>query len=73
MKRFVSILLALILFVALSVPAFAANVEATAIGEIGSYAEETEWRYRVYNGQRQMRLWSITNEVWLTDWLPYKA
>ena len=33
-------------------------------------AEETEWRYRVYNGQLQKRLWSKTSGRWLTDWMP---
>lgn len=32
-------------------------------------AEETKWVFRIYNGKRQMRLWSITNQCWLTDWI----
>lgn len=31
-------------------------------------SEETKWYYRVIDGRMQRRLWSITNEVWLTDW-----
>lgn len=30
---------------------------------------ETEWRYRTYNGKKQMRLWSNTEGRWLTDWI----
>jgi hypothetical protein len=33
-------------------------------------AEETEWRYRVVNGALEKRLWSITQRIWLTDWMP---
>lgn len=32
-------------------------------------AEETEWVYRFVDGQYQKRLWSITYEKWLTDWI----
>lgn len=28
------------------------------------------WYYRTYNGSYQKRLWSITHNKWLTDWLP---
>ena len=31
-------------------------------------AEETVWKYRVYEGRWQKRLWSITRGIWLTDW-----
>ena len=30
--------------------------------------EETEWKYRVVDGKLQKRLWSITQNKWLTDW-----
>lgn len=33
--------------------------------------EETVWVSRIYNGKKQMRLWSITRGIWLTDWLDY--
>lgn len=32
--------------------------------------EETEWRYRINNGVFEKRLWSVTNLIWLTDWMP---
>ena len=76
MKKFVSILLALNLCFVISIPAFAASVPAPqekSNGEVVLRAEETQWRYRVYNGERQKRLWSITNECWLTDWMPYNS
>lgn len=36
---------------------------------ISPQAEETVWYTRVHNGIIQKRLWSITNERWLTDWI----
>ncbi len=39
-------------------------------GEIAPMAEETVWYFRIYNGQPQKRLWSITEGKWLTDWMP---
>lgn len=44
----------------------------------GNYAEESSvsprteekiWIQRIYNGYRQKRLWSITYNKWLTDWI----
>lgn len=32
-------------------------------------SEEVEWVYRTYQGKLQKRLWSITEGVWLTDWI----
>ena len=37
-------------------------------GGIEVHAEQTEWKFRVYNGKYQKRLWSITYEKWLTEW-----
>lgn len=31
-------------------------------------AEQTEWMYRVVDGDLQKRLWSITWGKWLTEW-----
>jgi len=30
---------------------------------------ETKWYYRTYNGVYQKRLWSLTDQKWLTDWM----
>jgi len=76
MKKLVSILLALNLCFAISIPAFAANTVPTSQKsnvEAVTRTEQTEWRYRVYKGERQKRLWSITNECWLTEWMPYNS
>ncbi len=74
MKKLVSVFMALSLCFAISAPVLAVNLKPTTqmeSSEISPQVEETQWRYRVYNGERQKRLWSITNEVWLTDWMPY--
>lgn len=36
--------------------------------DIVVFAEQTEWYYRVVDGQLQRRLWSITWGKWLTEW-----
>ena len=76
MKKIVAFILILNLCFAVSIPALAADFDATqekSNSEVVTRAEETEWRYRVYNGQKQKRLWSITNERWLTEWMPYNS
>lgn len=75
MKKTVLFLLAMCICLTLSLPAFA-DGSRSAAEDAGNReasverAEQTEWRYRVYNGQPQKRLWSITYERWLTDWMP---
>ena len=38
--------------------------------EVAPRAEETVWYFRNNNGKVEKRLWSITEEKWLTDWIP---
>lgn len=45
------------------------SVEGIANGEITTRAEQTEWCFCVIDGELYMRLWSITNNCWLTDWI----
>ena len=75
MKKIASILLALTICTAISLPAFAAEPmvvqEKAANGIVTPQAEETVWYYRLYNGEKQKRLWSITNGIWLTPWMSY--
>lgn len=78
MKRFISLLLALMMCFSVSAAAFAdehvteeeAGLVATSddSGE-PTRAEETCWYFRTVNGIRQMRLWSLTYGKWLTDWI----
>ena len=74
MKRVISIFLAAVMCLMLSVSALATNkINDNSSNGITARAEETEWRYRFYNGETQKRLWSITYARWLTDWLPLSA
>lgn len=74
MKKLISLMLAVILCLSLSATAFA-DYTATACGEDPDdsvsvqRAEQTEWVYRIYNGNVEKRLWSRTYAKWLTDWI----
>lgn len=35
---------------------------------IAPQAEEFAWYFRIHNGIKQRRCWSITRGVWVTDW-----
>lgn len=39
------------------------------VTENSARAIETKWYYRTYNGVYQKRLWSLTDQKWLTDWM----
>jgi len=78
MKKIVSLLMSLVLFVSLSVPTFAdfandpAQTEITSTGKDPGpmRPEETMWYYRTTeSGLFQKRLWSCTYGYWLTDWI----
>lgn len=77
MKKIVSLLMSLVLFVSLTVPAFADFVNDSMQDETvvvssdtgGTRLEETEWYYRIADGLFQKRLWSLTYGYWLTDWI----
>lgn len=76
LKRMILALTLVLLTLSTCVVAGAAEVDVpvqpvqTAEGEgIAPHAEETLWYTRVYQGRVQKRLWSITNQCWLTDWI----
>ena len=73
-KIIISAVLVLLLCCSFAMPAFAAPydpspAETTGASD-GARAEQTKWYYRMNNGVLEKRLWSITNEVWLTEWEP---
>ena len=37
--------------------------------EVSPASEETQWIFQINNGQLQKRLWSLTYQKWLTDWI----
>lgn len=39
-------------------------------GDAVIQAEEVRWYYRTRDGVEEMRLWSLTRGIWLTDWIP---
>lgn len=49
----------------------AASVPSLSIQEINlsERVNEVVWKYRTYNGKRQKRLWSVTYQKWLSDWV----
>ena len=78
MKKFMVWLFVLIVAFAMNaIPVLAAvdgatNVSVTnAQTEISPKSEETVWYVRYVDGKRQRRLWSLTYERWLTDWLDW--
>lgn len=34
-----------------------------------TYSDTVRWYYRMNNGVKEMRLWSITQQKWLTGWI----
>ena len=77
MKRILSFFLALLLLFSVSVVAFAdspieynsSEGDKIIIPSEPTRPEETVWYFRINDGIWQMRLWSITYERWLTDWI----
>ena len=74
MKKTVSLLLAILMAFSLSSLCFATTLEkdgslSNGSEDIVSRAEETMWYYRQLSGAWQRRLWSITHNKWLTDWI----
>lgn len=73
-KTVVALLLAL-LTIGSCMSAMAAEVAVPALpvetneDSAAPHVEETVWYERYYQGRWQRRLWSITNECWLTDWI----
>ena len=75
-KIVVLLIVLLIVFIPQSVFAYTGEVAPTE--NVGINADDTvviprgeitEWRYQVKNGVLQKRLWSITYNRWLTDWI----
>ena len=74
-KIFVAFLLISMMMLSFAVPVMAAEaivVEPVNIEieqEVTPRTEMTQIFWRTYDGQLQMRVWSITNGRWLTDWM----
>jgi len=76
-KSLVAFLLASMIVLSFAVPAMAADVVVTEPvsvvyeQEISPRHEFTRTYWRTYGGVLQMRVWSITNGRWLTDWIDF--
>lgn len=64
-----AVLCALTLFVSGIAPAYA-YAPPTGGGDAVIQAEQVAIYYRVNHGVREMRIWSLTYQYWLTDWFP---
>lgn len=75
MKKYLSSIIIITLVVislmgtAVAVDRHQESYPAISYTEFSARAEQTEWKHRVYNGKLQKRLWSITYNKWLTDWM----
>lgn len=65
-----TLLCAVTLLTAGVAPALASPVPDGDEGGISAHYEEVRWYYRTNHGVKEMRLWSITRGIWLTDWFP---
>ena len=71
-KLFLTAVITILLSLNFYMPANASYdiIVPTAVEEpVSPASEETVWYTRIYEGKMQVRLWSITYQKWLTDWM----
>ena len=71
-KIFLTVLVTILFSLNFYMPANASyNVAMPASIEapVAPASEETVWYTRIYEGRMQVRLWSLTYQEWLTDWI----
>ncbi len=72
-KRVLTLLMASLCALTLMTSTMAPVMASAYSGEgtgIETRAEQFRWYYRTHDGEKQMRLWSVTYGVWRTDWVP---
>lgn len=69
-KRVVAIFLALMCTIALLATPVQAYAPPSDDSGISTQADTVRWYFRTNHGVEEMRLWSITQGRWLTDWVP---
>lgn len=69
-KRILAAFLALMCTVTLLVAPVYAYMPPSGDDGISTCAEVVRWYYRMNNGVEEMRLWSVTRGMWITDWVP---
>jgi hypothetical protein len=73
-KRIVKILLGTLTATMLLGMPVMAEEASPDVGEVAIEKENTReeafiWIFRTYEGRRQKRLWSLTYQYWVTDWI----
>lgn len=73
-KKLMTLLLIMLMAFTFAIPAMATEVvvvpvEVTGEQTVTPHTEMTRAYFRTYRGQLQMRIWSMTNGRWLTDWI----
>lgn len=69
-KRILAIFIAVMCAVTLLVAPVQAYAPPSGEDQAVTYSDTVRWYYRDNNGVMEMRLWSITQQRWLTDWVP---
>lgn len=69
-KRILAIFIAVMCAVTLLVAPVQAYAPPSGEDQAVTYSDTVRWYYRNNNGVMEMRLWSITQQRWLTDWVP---
>lgn len=69
-KRILAAFVALMCAVTLLAAPVQAYAPPSDDSGISTQAETYRWYFRMNNGVKEMRLWSITYQRWVTDWVP---
>ncbi len=69
-KTAVATLLCVVTLLSAGIAPTMACVPLSGEGDAIVYSEEVRWYYRTNHGVEEMRLWSVTQGRWLTDWIP---
>lgn len=69
-KRILAIFLALMCTITLLAVPVQAYAPPSDDSGVSICAETFRWYFRTNHGVEEMRLWSITEGRWVTDWIP---
>lgn len=75
-RKAAALLIVMVLLFSVALPAFAyagympsSGEEKFSVTEISPRGEETVIYNRIFEGRLQYRIWSVTQQKWLTDWI----
>lgn len=69
-KHFLAVFVALMCMVTLLAAPVQAYAPPGGEDQAITYSDTVRWYFRTNHGVEEMRLWSITQGRWLTDWVP---